>query len=64
MVAGTAFGLWRGRLPAAARSAAARTLEPPIAVLREAHSGIVGDYLLWITVGTVLLGGIWTFTLR
>jgi hypothetical protein len=28
------------------------------------HSGIVGDYMLWLCVGTVVLGGVWTFMLR
>jgi hypothetical protein len=28
------------------------------------HSGIVGDYVMWITVGTALLGGVWALTLR
>jgi multicomponent Na+:H+ antiporter subunit D len=52
-----AYGLWRLRwgipLPAG-----------PVAMLRAAHSGVVGDYVMWITVGTALLGGIWAITLR
>jgi len=28
------------------------------------HSGIVGDYVMWLTVGTALIGGIWAVTLR
>jgi hypothetical protein len=46
------------------RRAAGRIAEPPIAVLKEAHSGIIGDYVMWITVGTALLGGVWALTLR
>jgi hypothetical protein len=30
-----------------------------MAGLKAAHSGIVGDYVMWITVGTALLGGVW-----
>jgi hypothetical protein len=28
------------------------------------HSGIVGDYVMWITLGTALLGGAWAILLR
>jgi multicomponent Na+:H+ antiporter subunit D len=41
-----------------------RRLGPPIAVLKAAHSGIVGDYIMWLTVGTALIGGVWAATLR
>jgi hypothetical protein len=37
---------------------------PPIVVLKAAHSGVIGDYVLWITVGTALVGAVWAFTLR
>jgi multicomponent Na+:H+ antiporter subunit D len=59
-----AFGLWRRRIPAAARAAAARILDPPVAGLKTVHSGIAGDYVMWITVGTAVLGGVWALTLR
>jgi multicomponent Na+:H+ antiporter subunit D len=59
-----AFGLWRHRLPGLLLDVSHRVLRPPIEVLRATHSGIVGDYLLWITIGTGVLGGIWAFTLR
>jgi multicomponent Na+:H+ antiporter subunit D len=61
---GVAFGLWRDRLSEGLRRAAGRMAEPPLAVLKGAHSGIIGDYVMWITVGTALLGGIWAVTLR
>jgi multicomponent Na+:H+ antiporter subunit D len=61
---GVFFGLWRNRLSEGLRRAAGRIAEPPIAVLKEAHSGIIGDYVMWITVGTALLGGVWALTLR
>ncbi|HEX6762821.1 MAG TPA: complex I subunit 5 family protein [Gaiellaceae bacterium] len=58
-----ALGLWHGRLPRAVGARAGRFLGPPVAILRAGHSGIVGDYLLWITAGTVVIGGVWAFTL-
>jgi multicomponent Na+:H+ antiporter subunit D len=58
-----AFGLWRGRLPFSLRRPAWRALGPPIGVIRAAHSGIVGDYVLWIVAGTALMGAVWAFTL-
>jgi multicomponent Na+:H+ antiporter subunit D len=60
----TAFGLWRDRLPRAWRALGARLGGPPLAVLKTAHSGVIGDYVMWLTVGTALLGGVWALTLR
>jgi multicomponent Na+:H+ antiporter subunit D len=57
-------GLYRRRLPAAVALVARRTLEPPIHVLRDLHSGVVGDYVTWITVGTAVVGGIWALFLH
>jgi len=51
-----AWGLWRRRAPSFAG--------PPLRVLKAAHSGIVGDYVMWIVVGTALIGGVWAVTLR
>jgi multicomponent Na+:H+ antiporter subunit D len=51
-----AFGLWRRRLRAA--------VPRPIAVLKELHSGVIGDYVMWIVLGTAVVGGVWAFTLR
>jgi hypothetical protein len=28
------------------------------------HSGVIGDYVMWITVGTALVGGVWALLLR
>jgi multicomponent Na+:H+ antiporter subunit D len=39
-------------------------LEPPIAVLKAVHSGVIGDYVTWLTVGTAVIGGVWAMTLR
>ena len=58
------FGLYHRRLPALVRRAGARALGPPVAVVRAAHSGVAGDYVMWLTVGTALIGGIWAITLR
>jgi multicomponent Na+:H+ antiporter subunit D len=63
-LATAAFGLWRSRIPDALRRGAARALGPPLVVLKEAHSGIVGDYVLWIVIGTGVVGSIWAFALR
>jgi multicomponent Na+:H+ antiporter subunit D len=59
-----AFGLWRHRLPAALRARSANMLGPPVRTLKLVHSGIVGDYLMWITVGTAVIGGVWALTLK
>ena len=39
-------------------------LAPPLHALKAAHSGIIGDYLLWIVLGTTVIGGVWAITLR
>jgi multicomponent Na+:H+ antiporter subunit D len=62
--ASAAFGLYRRSLPAAVRARGARLLEPPVGALKAVHSGIVGDYVMWITLGTAVLGGVWAITLR
>jgi multicomponent Na+:H+ antiporter subunit D len=41
-----------------------RVLAAPIHVLKGAHSGVVGDYVMWLTVGTALIGGAWALALR
>jgi len=57
------FGLYRRRLPAGTRQAGRRWLEPSVDGLRALHTGVVGDYVMWITVGTAVIGGIWALTL-
>jgi multicomponent Na+:H+ antiporter subunit D len=59
-----AFGLWRQRLPELVRALGARVLEPAIQSLKAVHSGVPGDYVMWLTLGTAVLGGVWTLTLR
>jgi multicomponent Na+:H+ antiporter subunit D len=58
-----AWGLWHARLPAAVRAPAWRTLWPPVRILRDAHSGIIGDYLLWLAAGAVGVSAVWAVTL-
>jgi multicomponent Na+:H+ antiporter subunit D len=58
------FGLWRQRLPELVRGLGNRALEPAIHGLKAVHSGVPGDYVMWLTLGTAVLGGIWTLTLR
>ena len=58
------FGLYRGRLPEPVRSPLRSALGPPIAMLRLAHSGVVGDYVAWISVGTAVVGGVWALLLH
>jgi multicomponent Na+:H+ antiporter subunit D len=57
-------GLYRRRLPRALSVAAGRTLGPPIRVLHALHSGVVGDYVTWVAVGTAVTGGIWALLLH
>ncbi|HJQ74680.1 MAG TPA: proton-conducting transporter membrane subunit [Gaiellaceae bacterium] len=57
-------GLYRRRLPRAVSVVAARTLAPPVRVLHALHSGVVGDYVTWVVVGTALYGGIWALLLH
>jgi len=45
------------------RGRAQRLLEPAEA-LKALHSGVAGDYILWLTIGIATYGSIWAFTLR
>jgi multicomponent Na+:H+ antiporter subunit D len=49
-------GLHRRRLP--------RALGPPIRVLHALHSGVVGDYVTWLVVGTAVTGAAWALLLH
>jgi multicomponent Na+:H+ antiporter subunit D len=53
-----AWGLYRPEL------GGSRLLLPPARALKAVHSGIIGDYVTWIVVGTALVGGVWAVTLR
>jgi multicomponent Na+:H+ antiporter subunit D len=63
-VATALFGLYRTRLPRALRAVAGRMLGPPVEAVRAAHSGLVGDYVTWIVVGTATISTIWIVALR
>ena len=39
-------------------------LEGPLVALRALQSGLVGDYVLWLTIGTSVLGAAYMFLLR
>ena len=54
------LGLYRRRLPAVA----GRMTAVPVRALKSAHSGVVGDYVAWLTVGAATLGGLFALTLR
>lgn len=58
------FGLYRRRLPALLRRWPGRVSAPPAAVLKALHSGVVGDYVAWLTVGAAALGGLLALTVR
>jgi multicomponent Na+:H+ antiporter subunit D len=58
------FGLYRQRLPAIVRRRAARILQPPLGVLKGLHSGVIGDYVAWLTFGVAALGGLLALALH
>lgn len=57
-------GLYRRRLPRAVSAAAERTVAPPVRILHGLHSGIVGDYVTWVVVGTAVTGAAWALLLH
>jgi multicomponent Na+:H+ antiporter subunit D len=57
-------GLYRRRLPELVLGPLRAALGPPVAALRAAHTGVIGDYVAWITVGTAVVGGIWALLLH
>jgi multicomponent Na+:H+ antiporter subunit D len=59
-----AVGLYRERLTGGVGSLPARLLAPPVGLLKTVHSGVVGDYVTWVVVGTALTGGVWAILLR
>jgi multicomponent Na+:H+ antiporter subunit D len=58
------LGLYHRRLPELVRTSARKALGPPVTALRLAHSGLIGDYVMWITLGTAVVGGVWALLLR
>jgi multicomponent Na+:H+ antiporter subunit D len=59
-----AFGLYRRRLPGALRRFGGRLTAGPAARLKALHSGVVGDYVAWLTFGAAALGGLLALTVR
>jgi multicomponent Na+:H+ antiporter subunit D len=57
------FGLYRRRLPALGRSAG-WLVSGPAARLKALHSGVVGDYVAWLTFGAAALTGLLALTVR
>jgi multicomponent Na+:H+ antiporter subunit D len=35
-----------------------------VTALKAVHSGVIGDYVAWLTLGTALIGGVWALMLR
>ena len=58
-----AASLHRQRL-SARRRARLRPVLAPVVALRAAHTGHVGDYVMWFTVGLAALGGLLIRALR
>ena len=58
------LALFRRRLPASLRRRTSTLFGPAMFRLRSLHSGIVGDYVAWLTVGTAMLGGLFALYLR
>jgi hypothetical protein len=58
------LALYRQRLPRPAAAFAERTLAPPVAILKAVHSGVVGDCVRWVVLGTAVTGAAWALLLR
>jgi multicomponent Na+:H+ antiporter subunit D len=64
-VALAAFALYRHRLvPERARRRAYALTGGGLQVLRNVHSGVIGDYVAWLTFGVAALGGLLALVLR
>jgi multicomponent Na+:H+ antiporter subunit D len=57
-------GLYWRRMPRTLSVVAARTLGRPVRVLHALHSGVVGDYVTWVAVGTAVTGAAWALLLH
>jgi multicomponent Na+:H+ antiporter subunit D len=59
------FALFRHRLvPANTRRRTSAFLDGGLDVLRGVHSGVIGDYVAWLTFGVAALGGLLALALR
>ena len=64
-IAFAAFALYRHRLvPLRARQRAYGLMGGGLHALRSVHSGMVGDYVAWLTFGVAALGGLLALVLR
>ncbi len=61
LVFAVALAAFAVRRPDAART---RVFEPVLWPLRQLQTGVIGDYVMWVVVGTAVLGGVWAITLR
>lgn len=59
-----ALTLFRKSLPTTVRRSVAELVEGGLHSLRELHSGHVGDYVAWLTVGVASFGGLCAWLLR
>jgi multicomponent Na+:H+ antiporter subunit D len=59
-----ALALFRRKLPSAMRRWISEKLGIWVRRLRALHSGIVTDYIAWLTIGTAMLGGLFALYLR
>lgn len=59
-----ALSLWRHRLPPLWRQLGNRLATPPVRALSGLHSGHIGDYVTWLTIGVAALGGVCAALLR
>jgi multicomponent Na+:H+ antiporter subunit D len=58
------LGLYRRRLPGIVRRTAAPIALPAVRGLKTVHSGVVGDYVTWLTLGTAAFGGVLALLVR
>ncbi len=58
------FLLYRRRLSSGAWRLTARLRSAPLGLLRAAHSGVIGDYVMWLSVGTASIGGALALLIR
>ena len=49
------YGLNEAELPPTLRSVVSHVLDPPLRLMRDIHSGLIGDYVAWLVVGLALL---------
>jgi multicomponent Na+:H+ antiporter subunit D len=61
LVVALAFAVYFVRQPDGAMTAAVDRVVWP---LRKLQTGVVGDYVMWVVVGTAVLGGVWAIGLR